>query len=241
MVKIPERRLVRLSIDLDTMKKTVHLVSSGVLWLDSNKNPDGHGGKDFELEILLPGGRSLRAPLSSFETTLDEPFSSMGKITKGRVNCAVYTDEDGIGYRVWDLKTKELLGEEKLPAPKTPPKIEISGGPAQDLRVRVDRKVTSIVTLWSTDQGQTWQPIAASGTTGEVAIPSRILPSESKVRTGGMLVEVRVMVGLKLYKERYQFDATEKAVAAGNWIRLQGEHSPIPQRALITTTQREEK
>jgi hypothetical protein len=236
MNETSDKRLVMLSIQLDRNARTVHLLHSSVAWLDPNKYPV-HFGDVFELEYLLPGGRSLRSECSSLSVSELPSTGPVETPTVGQVNSALYTDEDGIGYRIWNKSTGEMLGEEMLPPPPTPPRVEISGSSSEGLRVKVDRQVTSIVGFCSVDQGQTWRPFPIMDITGKEPTPSRVLPTEASVRKGGILVEVRVMIGLTPYRERFQMDGSEAHLGSADWKRVRGVYPPIQQRTIVTATQ----
>jgi hypothetical protein len=231
MSELSEKRVVSVSAYLDLQKKTVRLLSSGVAWLDTQKYALTRESP-YELEYLLPGGRSVRGWCSSIG--IQDPSETP---TDGEVHGAVITDEDGIGYRIWNRTTGELLGEEMLSHPSAPPMVELSGIPTEGLRVKVDRKVTSIMAFCSTDQGQTWQPFPVVDINGKEPTPSRMLPSETSIRKGGMLVETRVMVGLKLYLDRFQIGGAENQLKSSNWKRLKGGHPPIQQKTIMTVVQ----
>ena len=167
-----------------------------------------------QLPVFPPSKSSEKAPVRKdpVGVSRDADGSSLFDAT---IPC----EEDCVGYRITNVRTGELVGEEWFKSVRKPAITLGTDGPSK-WHVKTGGLPATISVHYSFDEGKSWVP-------GEVVLSqSEILLESSQMRwhqnkqqthdrsqrvnaDTPVIAEIQVMVGLRLYRQRYKFN--EKA------------------------------
>lgn len=198
----------------------IKLISAGIAWYDKTwltlKS-------DYQIEIMGVSGRTYIAYCDMGSTFIgqEEPATNT-------ISAAVPCDEDGVGYRIKNIRTGEIIGEERFElTPKPSVALEISGPNRGRVRVEAipesfsSRYIgtasrltshhgvpTSFSLHYSFDGGQSW--INNTGNFNAMREVPFEIPAKIGKQDQPVIVEVQVAVGLRIYRQRFQLG--EKAV-----------------------------
>lgn len=199
------------------------LISVGVAWYDKAwltlKS-------DHVIEMTGVSGRVYIAycNMGSRFIGQDEPRTNT-------ISAAVPCDEDGVGYRIKNITTGEIVGEEWFGVSPNPTitldlegtrrgRVRVEGiaksFSAQSYQSSIDTTTltpqkgtpTSVSIHFSFDGGQTWVNNTGSFNARK-EVPFEI-PATKREQDQSVIAEVQVAVGLRMYRQRFQLG--EKAV-----------------------------
>jgi len=169
---------------------------------DAN-NSDGSGQKtgpdNLIVEYVISGNKSIFHVVRG----------SLAESGEGTLFLSVHfdTDEDGIGYRIYDRSGK-LIWNEFFGSPAEPQMtLECRSGGVFILHGSV--KVNGVMVQWSVDHGKTWSDQTSHVLNSPDYLVSRI-PKHALAMNKEILLEFDISIGMKIFRKRFVYNGDGK-------------------------------
>lgn len=176
---------------------------------EANKSVPMRGDENSPYSLIVEYIISDKKSLFKFVAVVEGGFES--------IDPTFFTDEDAIGYRVYN-RSRRVLGGEYFRA-TADPQVTLESLPEGRFILRVADQPTRYVPVqWSLDQGKTWSANTITHSNeNRVRIPKHVLTKDQEIQ-----LEFDVVVGMKLFRKRFIYNGDGKP--------LRGELAPRPLR-----------